>query len=43
MTSLEVCSPDHAKLLRYCLCLFYAIVELHAMDEKKFNDFVIRK
>ena len=28
-----------AKLLCICLCLVDAIVELHAMDEKLFNDF----
>jgi hypothetical protein len=28
-------------LLRSCLCLFDAIVGLHAMDEKMFNDFLI--
>ena len=30
-----------AKLLCYCLCLLDAIVELHVMDEKMFNDFLI--
>ena len=28
-----------AKLLYSCLCLIDAIIELHAMDEKMFNDF----
>jgi hypothetical protein len=32
-----------AKLLCSCLCLFDVIVDLHAMDEKAFNDFLIRK
>ena len=31
------------KLLWRCLCLFDAIVDLHAMDEKMFNDFLIGK
>ena len=30
-----------AKLLWTCLCLFHAIVELHAMDEEMFNDSLI--
>ena len=29
------------KLLCFWLCLYDAIVELHAMDEKMFNDFII--
>jgi hypothetical protein len=32
-----------AKLLCFCLYLFDAIVELHAMNEKLFNDFLIEK
>ena len=32
-----------AKLLCSCLSLFDAIVKLYAMDEKKFNDLLIRK
>ena len=43
MESLEFCSPDVAKLLGSCLCLFDAINELHAMDGKMFNDFLIRR
>ena len=27
--------------MRYCLCVFDAIIELHIMDEKMFNDFLI--
>ena len=30
-----------AKLLYSCLCLLDVIVELHAMDEKMFNDFLL--
>ena len=30
-----------AKLSCSCLCLFDAIVELHAMNDKMFNDFLI--
>ena len=29
-----------AKLLCFCLCLFDAIAELYAMDDKMFNDFL---
>ena len=32
-----------AKLLYSCLCLFYAIIESHVIDEKMFNDFLIGK
>ena len=28
-----------AMLLGFCLCLFDAIIELHALNEKTFNDF----
>jgi hypothetical protein len=31
------------KLLCSCLCLLDAIIDLHAMDEKIFNDFFIGK
>jgi len=31
-----------AKLLCLCLCLFDAIIELHAMMKKMFNGFLIR-
>ena len=30
-----------AKLLYYCLCLFDAIMELHALVENTFNDYHI--
>ena len=30
------------KLLCFCLCLLDAIVDLHAMNEKMFNDFLIK-
>ena len=30
-----------AKLMCSCLCLFDAIVELHTMNVKEFNDFLI--
>ena len=29
--------------LYYCLCLFVAVVELHAMDAKMFKNFPIEK
>ena len=32
-----------AKLLCCCFCLFNVVVELHAMDEKMFNDSLIGK
>ena len=32
-----------AKALCFCLCLLDAIIELHAMDEKMFNDFLMVK
>ena len=32
-----------AKLLYFYLCLFDAIIELHAMDENMFNDSLIGK
>ena len=32
-----------AQLFRSCLCLFDAIVELHAMGKKIFDDFLSRK
>ena len=32
-----------AKLLCFCLCFLDAIVELHAMDEKIFNNPLIEK
>ena len=32
-----------AKLSSSCLCLLDAIVELHAINEKMFNDFLIEK
>ena len=32
-----------AKLLHSCPCLFGALIELHHMDEKVFNDFLIGK
>ena len=31
------------KLLCSCHCFLHAIVELHAMDEKMFNNFLIGK
>ena len=32
-----------ANLLSSCLCFFDAIIELHALDEKALNDFLIGK
>ena len=43
MGSLKFFSHSVTKLMWFCLCLFDAIVELHAMVEKMFNDFLIGK
>ena len=43
MGSLEFSLHSVARLLWSCLCLFHAIVDLHAMDENLFNDFLIGK
>ena len=39
---LRLLSRFVTKLLCFCLCLFHVIDELHAMNEKMFNDFLIR-
>ena len=43
MGSVEFALDILAKLLWFCLCFLDAIVELHAMDENLFNDFLIGK
>ena len=43
MSSLEFCSWIVAKWLCSSFCLFDELDELHAMDEKIFNDFLIGK
>lgn len=41
--SIGSCTKGGPKLLCSCLCVFDVVVELHAMDEKMFNDFLIGK
>ena len=41
MGSLDFALHIVAKLLCSCLCLFDAIVDLHAKHEKMFNDYLI--
>ena len=43
MASLNRALHVVAKLLCFCLCLFDAIVELHAMDDKVFINLLTRK
>ena len=43
MGSLEFSFADCANLLCSSLCLLHAILELHVMDEKMVNDFLIGK
>ena len=43
MGSIEFALHIVDKLLCFCLCLFDAIVELHAMDDKMFIDLLIGK
>ena len=43
MASLNLALHVVAKLLCFCLCLFDAIVELHAMDDKVFINLLTKK
>jgi hypothetical protein len=43
MSSIELSLWMVANIVCSCLCLFDAIIELHAMDEETFNDFLIGK